>query len=259
LVAKANVTRFRGGGCTPPSCNQEARRRAGAPVTRHQKWREYAKPTASRVTLSPPRFRRARANAVGGSTESCYCEPVWGQGPGGVGQHQARNRRKVPGSHPGAARGPGRHGVSRTERNRRTQRRQRRSGNKIRTRGGPQPRSPPACRRKRNLRGKRQDPWRGANDRTCKRTVPTPRTRAGLRKTLQTQADPVRPRHAGRCAEDLAKKPHPTSHPRAGTNPVVAGSAAGPERFADVRADRRSVGELAAGDTRRVKPSAKCQ
>jgi hypothetical protein len=171
------------------------------------------------VTLSPPGFRRVRADAVGGSTGSCYCEPVWGRGPGGVGQHQAECRRKVPDSQPGTARGPGRHGVSRTEGNRRTQRRQRRSGDKIRTRGVPQTRPSPACRRKRNLRDKRQDPWRGANDRARKCSVPTPRTPVGLRRNLQTRTDPVRPRHAGRRSWDLAKTPHPTSHPHAGAIP----------------------------------------
>jgi hypothetical protein len=156
------------------------------------------------------------------------------------------------------ARGPGRHGVSRPERNRRRNRRRRRYGNKIRTRGAPQIRQPPACRRKRNLRGKRQDPWRGANDRVRKRAVPTLRTTVGLQNLLQMRADPVWPRCAGRCTEDRAQKPHPTSH-QCGRNPAVAGSAAGPERFATVRAGRRSVGKLTAGDTRRVKPSAKCQ
>lgn len=116
------------------------------------------------------------------------------------------------------ARGPGRHGLSRPERNRRRHRRRRRNGNKIRTRGAPQTRQSPACRRKRNLRGKRQDPWRGANDRVRKHAVPTLRTKVGLQNLLQMRADPVRPRCAGRCAEDQAQKPHPTSH-QGGRNP----------------------------------------
>jgi hypothetical protein len=210
------------------------------------------------VTLRPPRFRRAKANAVGGSTGSCYCEPVWGQGPGGVGQ-TTTSRRKVPDSHPGTARGSGRHGLSRTEGNRRTHRRQRRTGNKIRTRGVPQPRPSPACRQKRNLRVKRQDPWRGANDRVRKHSVPSPRTKVGLQTNLQTQADPVRLKRTGRCAEDPAKKPHPTSHPRSGMNSRGGRLRCGAETVRNVRANRRSVGKLTAGDTRRVKPSAKCQ
>ena len=89
--------------------------------------------------------------------------------------------------------------------------------------------------------------------------VPTRQAKAGLQNTLQEQTDPVRPKRAGRCAKDRAQKPHPTSHPQTGRNPVVAGSAAEPERFATVRVNRRGVGKLAAGDTRRVNPSAQCQ
>jgi hypothetical protein len=57
-VSQADVTRSRGRGRTLPSCDQGARRRAGAPATATTKVARGAKPTASRVTPRLPGFGR---------------------------------------------------------------------------------------------------------------------------------------------------------------------------------------------------------
>jgi hypothetical protein len=190
------------------------------------------------------RFRTRGADTVRREAGSCYCEPVWGYDPGGVGRHQSR--RKAPASQPGRARGSRRHGLSQAGGARQDDGGRAASGNKIRSRGEPPNGDRPHVMERGNLRGKRQDPWRRANGR-ANRAVPTLRTGAGVRNQSHPHADPVRPTRAGRHDDDQAKKPHPTSHPT-GDNPRWPASLRSRNGLR-VRAGRRSVGKLTAGDT----------
>ena len=97
-----------------------------------------------------------------------------------------------------------------------------------------------------NLRGKRQDPWRKANDPAnagCRPCGKGPDT-----SESQKYPDRVRRKRAGRCVKpglrSLTRKPK--------VETPEAGSAAGPESVCNVHAGERSVGKLAASITRRV-------
>jgi hypothetical protein len=120
------------------------------------------------------------------------------------------------------------------------------SGNKIRSRAAPQNRWSPVCRNKNaTSRGKRQDPWRRANDpaqagcRPCGR-----RSHRGNRFRNRDVT-----RFGGPHARKHAVWPGPEASPgmpHRGVTTAVAGFATEPERSAWSVPDRRSVGELAA-------------
>ena len=108
-------------------------------------------------------------------------------------------------------------------------------------------------RGKGNLRGKRQDPWRRANDRDQRSDADLAEL-AWMHSFLRI----IQPGLGGprwQVREFRAEK----SHPKAPGGNTGAGSAAGSKRLAIVHADRRSVGKLTACGTRRVRRGAKCQ
>jgi len=138
------------------------------------------KPDASRVTLRHPWFRMVQADAVGGTTTGvATASQCGGSAPDGIGQgiKPLEGSGLAAGTRKGSR--PSRSELA--ERNHRGHRWPRRCGNKLRTQEAPT--TAIACLQKeveRNLKGKRQDPWREANDRGEQAPVPTLRTTAGL-------------------------------------------------------------------------------
>jgi hypothetical protein len=197
-----------------------------------------------------------QADAVGGNTGVATASQCGGSVPDGVGRPRA-SRRKVPASQPERARGTDRHGVSRPHGT---------TGISVATAETTTSSDCRRCRKaeiaclqktKRNLRGKRQDPWRKANDPALAGCRPCGQ-RSDCGNNLQPRPDPVRSTCVGRRAGDLAQKLHPTSR-RDGVTPAVAGSAAEPERPAKSVQTNAASGNWQPCDTRRVEQSAKCQ
>jgi hypothetical protein len=172
---------------------------------------------------------------------------------------ETSSRRKVPVTQPGHARGASRHGVRRP---RETIGSEAGGDDGAATSfecGGQGPkRQSPACRDERNLRGKRQDPWRKAND----RGDPARCRPCGQRSGCGTQSAT-----AARPGREVARKqargrPGPEASPESHCDrvtPAVAGPAAGPERSARFVQANAASGNWQPRDTRRVKQSAKCQ
>lgn len=197
-------------------------------ATRSNKRGARRRPSASRVTPCHPWFRVVRADTVGGGpTGVATVSQCGGPVPDGIG------RTNKPSKGSGVATGTRKGGrPSRSEwpvRNHRTTVATAECTTSSDCRGRPSRRSP-ACRIRtgRNLRDKRQDPWRKANGRgDFARCRPCGQgSAAGT--NLQPQTGLVEVPCVGRRAVDLAQKSHPTSPPRRGVKSPAAGSAAGP-------------------------------
>lgn len=106
-----------------------------------------------------------------------------------------------------------------------------------------------------NLRGKRQDPWRRANDRHQKVRCRPCGLWSGCHQS-QRHPNRVRNEHTGRCGRSGLRSL--TQH--AGGGDTAGRLRCGAEHgLQSSMQDQRSVGKLTASDTRRVKLGAKCQ